>query len=72
MFVGRMRVRMNKVGVCVPMRMWFTWRIIWPVRVLVVLIMHMGVLMFHRLMRVLVGMPFREMDEHAGADQKPR
>ena len=57
MRVGIMRMGMPERLVPVPVRMWFAGRITGPVLMPVMLIMHVSMLMFHRLVRVFVFVP---------------
>ena len=69
MQVGCVWVRMHEVFVPVRMRMRFAGRIIKFVHVLMVLVVHMHVLVLHRLVRVLVFVMFGKMQPDAEADQ---
>jgi hypothetical protein len=75
MQVGIMRVLVHDRQMAMSMRVWFYRRIAQAVRVLVVLIMHMAMLVFERLVRVLVLMPLGEMQvdpdrhQHAGSNE---
>jgi hypothetical protein len=74
--VGIVRVVVNEPRMAMPVCVRLGWRIIRIVDVLVVLIVHVRVLVLHRLMNVLVLVPLSEVKpdaqthERAG-DQKP-
>jgi len=53
---------MHESLVFVPMRMWFTWRIIWTMRVLMMRVVHVTVLVGHRLVHVQVLVSFRQVE----------
>ena len=62
MQVGIMRMRMGERRVPVPVRMRLADGFARQVRVAVVLVVHMAVLVFHRLVYVLVIMPLGEVE----------
>ncbi len=73
--VGIMLMPVHHRRMAMPMRVRFARRVAGPMCMLMVLVVHMTMLMFYRLMGVFVDVPFGEMKvnpnrhEHAGAEE---
>ena len=61
MKIGIMRVTVDERLVAVPMAVRFAWRVVRPMRVLMVLVMLMPVFMLDRLVAMLMLMAFGQM-----------
>ena len=64
MEIGMVRVPMHERLMPVPMRMRFAYRVVRPMRVLMVLVVRMPVFVLHRLMQMFMLVPIRQ--ESAG------
>jgi hypothetical protein len=65
--IRKMRMAMHQRNVTMHVHVRFSWRVIRPMGMLVVLVMHMGVLMHHLFMCVLVLMVLNKMEPQACA-----
>lgn len=70
MQVGKMRVRVNQPGMAVAMRVRLAGRIVRGVVVAVMRVVHVPVLVLHRLMDVLVRVPLGQVQPHARAHEQ--
>lgn len=72
MAVGQMcvRVPLFRMNMAVAVRL--AGRILWAVRVTVMLVVHMPMLVLDRLMVVLVGMALGQMQPHTRGHESPR
>jgi hypothetical protein len=69
MQVRKVRMAMREPGMTVAMAMWLSGRVVWCVSMLVMRVMDMSVLVLHRLMLVLMLVPFDEMQVEADAHE---
>jgi hypothetical protein len=70
--VREVRVTVNQLLVTVPVRVRLSGRVSRPVRVLMMRIVRVQMLMLHRLMPVLVPVPFRQMEPDPSPHQNGR
>ena len=76
--VGVVRVRVRQPGVSMPMAVRLSRRVARSMRVLMVFVVHMTMLVLHRVVHVEVSVTLRQMQpdtrrhQHAGDDQLPR
>ena len=69
--VRHMGMLVHEPLVAMPMRMRFAGRVIGPMSVLVVRIVHMRMAVLHRLMNVFMIMNLRQVQPHAGSHRVP-
>jgi len=65
-----MRMGMHHRFVPMPMRMWFAGRIVGPVLVLMMFVVHVLVFMLHRFVRVFVFVSLSEVEPHTNAHEE--